>query len=372
MKGFAVWSMLRLGWHVLFMTTAISLALVLMLHHETHGEGAVNLCPELQVESVRIVVNDGAHNAFTDLCRFKGRFYLTFRSCPEGHMVFSSSRIRIMTSEDAQSWSEVYSFHVEDRDVRDPHFLCFRDRLFVYTGTWLCDPARPGHRELNEHLGYGVCSEDGQAWEGPRLLEGTYGHYIWRAACFGDRAYLCGRRKKAFAHGGGPGEEAKQLIQSVMLESVDGWIWKTAAFFTEEYGDETAFLFDQDGCLQAVVRGPGSEAAQFCTSKPPYQEWERSSLGRYIGGPLLVKWGSHHLVGGRKLVPGKGPVTALYWLVDRSLVEAAELPSGGDTSYPGFVALDEHSALLSYYSSHEGSGSGEPPSAIYLAELRKK
>jgi len=26
--------------------------------------------------------------------------------------------------------------------------------------------------------------------------------------------------------------------------------------------------------------------------------------------------------------------------------------------------------LLSFYSSHEGSGTGDPPSAIYLADLR--
>ncbi|HIM55864.1 MAG TPA: hypothetical protein EYM39_04085 [Candidatus Latescibacteria bacterium] len=44
--------------------------------------------------------------------------------------------------------------------------------------------------------------------------------------------------------------------------------------------------------------------------------------------------------------------------------DVAELPSGGDNSYPGFIALDGTRGLLSYYSSHEGSAS------IYLAELR--
>ena len=47
----------------------------------------------------------------------------------------------------------------------------------------------------------------------------------------------------------------------------------------------------------------------------------------------------------------------------RPLPGAAELPSGGDCSYPGFVALDESRGLLSYYSSHDGSTS------IYLAEI---
>ena len=84
---------------------------------------------------------------------------------------------------------------------------------------------------------------------------------------------------------------------------------------------------------------------------------------------MLAKWGDRYLVGGRRTVDRSYPTTVLYWLVDNQLVEAAELPSGGDNSYPGFVALGPHSGLLSYYSSHEGSGTHLAPSAVYLAEL---
>ncbi|MFN2168635.1 MAG: hypothetical protein ACK2U9_20565, partial [Anaerolineae bacterium] len=81
------------------------------------------------------------------------------------------------------------------------------------------------------------------------------------------------------------------------------------------------------------------------------------------------RWGDRLLVAGRKWLAPKDAVTALYWLVDDQLQEIAVLPSGGDNSYPGFVELDDGRGLLSYYSSHEGSGTGSPPSAIYLAEL---
>ena len=68
-----------------------------------------------------------------------------------------------------------------------------------------------------------------------------------------------------------------------------------------------------------------------------------------------------------------GPaVTALYWLVDGALEELAELPSGGDNSYPGFVQLSGDRALVSYYSSHESDASGKRITAIYLAELKLK
>jgi hypothetical protein len=68
-------------------------------------------------------------------------------------------------------------------------------------------------------------------------------------------------------------------------------------------------------------------------------------------------------------VDPENPTTMLYWLADDALQEIAELPSGGDNSYPGFVALSDSRALVSYYSSHEGSGSSLAPSAIYLAEI---
>ena len=92
-------------------------------------------------------------------------------------------------------------------------------------------------------------------------------------------------------------------------------------------------------------------------------------LDRHVGGPLLTKWGNHYLVGGRKSLGGAPAVTSLYELIGDQLQEIAEFPSGGDNSYPGFVELSPTEGLLSYYSSHEGSGTSLAPSAIYLVKL---
>jgi hypothetical protein len=91
-------------------------------------------------------------------------------------------------------------------------------------------------------------------------------------------------------------------------------------------------------------------------------------LGEYIGGPLLVKWRDRYLVGGRKSEKGKS-IMSLRWLVGDGLVELAKFPSGGDTSYPGFVELEPGRGLISYYSSHEKDAEGKTMTAIYLAEL---
>jgi hypothetical protein len=55
--------------------------------------------------------------------------------------------------------------------------------------------------------------------------------------------------------------------------------------------------------------------------------------------------------------------------VDDELYEFAELPSGGDNSYPGFVELSPTDALVSWYSSHEKDARGRSITGVYLAGL---
>ncbi len=322
--------------------------------------------PKVEVRSVRRVYHDGNHCAFTDLVRFQNKFYLTFRSCPDGHMVHPTSSILILVSDDTVSWKEVHRFNVKDRDTRDPHFAIFQNKLFVYTGTWYSGPKTLPREnyDLNQHLGYAAWSSDGQQWHSPIMLEGTFGHYIWRAASWNNKMYLCGRRKTDFAVG--PKGEGDR-VQSMMLESDDGLIFKKSAVFQETMGDETAFLFEKDGSLLAIGRR-GRGNAELITGKPPFQDLERNDLDRYIGGPLVVRWNGRTMVGGRHNTD-KGPKTSLCWLNGSKLSEFAELPSAGDNSYPGFVALDDHRALVSYYSTHEKNEQDKPITAIYLAEL---
>ncbi len=331
--------------------------------HASRAEGP----PTVKVTNIRRVFHNGEHNAFTDLVRFHGKFYLTFRSCPDGHMVHPTASVIIMASDDAKHWEQVHQFHVKHRDTRDPHFLVFQDKLFVYTGTWYSGETTIPVKDydLNLHLGYAAWSEDGVAWHSPVMLEGTFGHYIWRASTFGERAYLCGRRKANFD--AGPRGEG-DTVESLMLESDDGLIWRKRAVFQEERGDETAFQFEADGSVIAIGRRGGANA-QLLRSQPPYKEWDRQDLDRYIGGPLIVRWGDRYVVGGRKSIGDSGPKMSMYWMVDGALHEFAELPSGGDTSYPGFIALSPTQAIMSWYSSHEKDDEGNTITAIYMADL---
>ena len=322
--------------------------------------------PEVRVTNVRRVFHNGEHNAFTDLIRFQGRYFLTFRSCPDGHMVHPTASIIILSSKDLKKWDQVHQFSVPLRDTRDPHFLDFKGQLFVYTGTWYSGETTlpPSEYDLNKHLGYAAWSGDGKQWHSPVMLEGTFGHYIWKAAEYDGKAYLCGRRKHQFdirPRGEGP------EVESAMLVSEDGLVWKTAALFQEQRGDETVFQFQADGSVLAIGRR-GSDKAQILRSKPPYQEWQRKELDRYIGGPMLVRWGNRWVVGGRRNTD-RGPKTSLCWLVGDELNEFAELPSGGDNSYPALLPLSSTQAVISWYSTHEKDSKGKPVTAIYMADL---
>ena len=322
--------------------------------------------PQVSVTNVRRIFYNGEHNAFTDLVKFNDQYYLTFRSCPDGHMVHPTASVIILVSDDLKSWEQVHRFRVQKRDTRDPHFLVFRNRLFVYTGTWYSGETTlpPAKWDMNQHLGFAAWSDDGKNWTSPVMLEGTFGHYIWRAATYNGTAYLCGRRKTGFemkARGEGT------AVQSIMLESDDGLIWRKRAVFQEERGDETAFQFLADGSILGIGRRARSNA-EILRSSPPWTDWKRTDLPFRIGGPLLVKWNDYWVVGGRKYA-AEGARTAMYWLVGDELRQFAELPSGGDTSYPGFLQLSSRQAFMTWYSSHEKDERGQSITAIYGANL---
>lgn len=328
--------------------------------------------PDVTVSSVRRAFHNGEHNAFTDLCRFRGQLYLTFRSCPDGHMAHSTGSVIIMRSADeGKTWQQVNRFSVKNRDTRDPHFLEFKGRLFVYSGTWYCGPTPTSvvDYDMNKLLGFGVSTADGTNWSEPVMLEGTFGYYIWRAASYGGKAYLCGRRKIGFEI---EGRKEGEQVQSGLLESDDGLNWKWSVNLQSTAGDETAFLFEKDGSLLAIARDGIRRNAHLLRGQPPYTQLKQSELDRLVGGPLVVRWNDRTIVAGRKITsPNRetGPKTSLCWLVGDTLQEFAVLPSAGDNSYPGFVALSPTKALVSYYSSHERDAAGKPITAIYLAEL---
>jgi hypothetical protein len=103
----------------------------------------------------------------------------------------------------------------------------------------------------------------------------------------------------------------------------------------------------------------------FGTSRLPYKEWTWADLGMHVGGPNFIPLPCGRWIAAGRFFDDKKPSTKLAWLdVDKKTIEPIlELPSGGDTSYPGLVWHDGK-LWVSYYSSHEGKAQ------IYLAKIQ--
>ena len=131
------------------------------------------------------------------------------------------------------------------------------------------------------------------------------------------------------------------------------------------YPNESDLIFDDQKAFALVRRDADSYTAQLGHSKFPYKKWDWIDLGRYIGGPVMLRLDDYFaLVAGRIVKHGQ-LVTGLLRmnLLNGDLQELLILPSAGDNSYPGLV-LKEGMLYVSYYSSHEDS-----KSCVYLAQI---
>src|SRR5262249_23559349 len=87
--------------------------------------------PELV--SVAKIWDRAPHNAFTDLIRWHGRWYCTFREA-DGH-VGGDGKLRVLTSADGAVWEAVALVAEEGIDLRDPKLsVTPDDRLMLVAG----------------------------------------------------------------------------------------------------------------------------------------------------------------------------------------------------------------------------------------------
>src|SRR3989440_1669643 len=92
---------------------------------------AIDAAPEIL--SVVKIWDQGKHNAFTDLMRWRGKWYCTFREA-DAH-VGGDGKLRVLESTDGKVWQPVGLVAEEGIDLRDPHLaITPDDRLMVVAG----------------------------------------------------------------------------------------------------------------------------------------------------------------------------------------------------------------------------------------------
>jgi hypothetical protein len=308
----------------------------------------------LELLDVKEVWDKGTHNAFTDLIRFRDHWYLAFREAPYHgvpNVGQEGGKARVLRSADAVNWESAGLLDFgENQDVRDPKLSITPDgRLMVTT-------AVAPHANKSSRQPVVWFSADGKNWTEPQKVAET-DWWLWRVTWGPDRK----------AYGVGYGQTGQGPSTTRLYRSNDGINFETIVkqLTAEPMTNETTVRFLKDGTAVALVRREGGNPpALVGTATGDYTSWKFRGLNMRIGGPDFIELPDGRLVAGVRLYDNKVR-TALCWLDSQTgtLTEALALPSGGDTSYPGFVW---HDGVLwvSYYSSHEGKTS------IYLARVK--
>ena len=295
--------------------------------------------PELV--SVENIWGHAPHNAFTDLMRFRGRWWCVFREA-EGHDA-PGGIVRVLKSETGATWEPVATVVERGVDLRDPKLSVMPDgRVMLLMGGCVYD-------DDGEYLTRAPrvsFSEDGLAWSNPwKVL--SEDHWLWRATWHDGRAYSLSKLG-----------EGKEPRRGFLYSSTDGIEWGWITEFKLDGVSETTLRFLPNGEMVALVR-PG----YIGTSRPPYREWSFCETADRIGGPNFIRLPDGSLWGSGRLFTADGPRTVLARMTASSYEPALTLPSGGDTSYAGMVWHDDL-LWMSYYSSHEDGTN------VYLARVR--
>jgi hypothetical protein len=310
---------------------------------------AAQSAPSPAVVSVARIWDTGAHNAFTDLIRWRDRWYCTFREGDEH--VGGDGRIRVLVSTDGQAWTSAALVGETGIDLRDPKLSTTPDgRLMIVAGGSVYEGKRYLGRQPRVTF-----SQDGITWSAPRrILE--EGDWLWRVTWHDGRAYGVTYRTL-------PGDASEWAL--TLVSSADGRVFdRVTPLAVPGRPNETTLRFMPDGEMVALVRREaGDRLAWVGRSRAPYTTGTWRETPHQVGGPNFIRLPDGALWASGRSYPG-GPKTVVARMtLDGGYDPVLTLPSGGDTSYAGMVW---HADLLwvSYYASHEGK------TAIYLARVK--
>jgi hypothetical protein len=311
--------------------------------------------PTAKILSVKKIWDQAPHCAFTDLILWKDQFVCAFR---EGRAhVSTDGRIRILTSPDGKKWTSAAVLTLEGFDLRDAGLSVTLDgRLMLIGGA----APRKTDKELVPTGSFVAFSDDAKTWTTPEVVIEP-GRWLWRVTWHEGKAY-------GISYASTRPSDADLSTQLVSSDNGTKFEPLVAKLFGVGTPTEATLRFAADGtmyCLQRRDFVPKLPSAYLGISKPPYTEWEWEDLGMFIGGPNFIQIPSGKWFAGGRFYNGETPKTKLAVLdVEQKTVEPIlELPSGGDSSYPGLVWHDG-ALWMSYYSSHEGKTN------IYLAKIQ--
>jgi len=329
------------------------------------------VAPRLDLGPLRTVVpgpglpraiDVGRSNNNLDVVDHAGSRWLAWRTAPS-HFASATARLEVVRSDDGgQRWQAETTIAL-GRDVREPRFLIWGDRLLLYAFEAGTDPKRfePGRVLVVEHTPNG--------WTEPRFVSPP-GCVVWRVRMLAGRPVMSVYRGAETLFTRHP-----EPLRVELWTSHDGFGWNPldpARPVLHHGGTETEFVETGDGRVAYACRkeGPdggwGTDLGVAPLDDPLAVEWR--SIPAKCDSPLLVRHRSGiRLITRRQLANGGrfdlgwrhgSPLlrtrayqgvysasrkrTAMFDVdVDRGALRwLGDLPSRGDTAFAAVVAAD--------------------------------
>lgn len=320
-----------------------------------------------EILSVEKIWDKGPHNAFTDLIRFKDRWYCSFRES-DAH-VGGDGKCRVLASADGKTWEPAGLVSEPGVDLRDPKLSITPDgRLMMVMGGSYYEGKTLKGRQPRVSF-----STDGTTWTAPKKVL-TPDEWLWRVVwhdgvgygtSYNAAARTTPEAKKASETGIAPPGPADWKLK--LFKTTDGENYTLVTQVdVPGHPNETTVRVLADGRMVALVRREGGDQHGWVgVAKPPFTEWAWKPLPRRVGGPNFIQIPDGRIVAiTRHYTPSASTMLSFLDADKGTIDDVLKFPSGGDTSYAGMV-WHEGVLWVSYYSSHENK-----KTSIYLAKVK--
>jgi hypothetical protein len=321
---------------------------------------------EIQDVKAKMIWNKAPYNAFTDIIRFKGRLYCTFRE-GSGHVpgkTGTDGEIRILVSKTGDNWKSVALLKKSGIDLRDPKFSVTPDgRLMiicggsVYKGDTLL--ARYPHVSFSNKGGTKFSMPERVALHG--AIHSDFA-WIWRVTWHGKIGY-------GIDYQIGP-KERRGPTKLFLVSTKDGKSYSLVhEFHIDGFPNESTVRFDKDGQMYVLIRRElNDKLGMLAVSRPPFTDWTFHKLSIPLGGPNFIFLGDDRLLIGTRTFKetqnGRETHTGLLLTdLEGNIQKTIQLPSGNDTGYPGLLNYND-TLWVTYYSNHENQHT-----SIFLAKI---
>lgn len=309
---------------------------------------------------VRKIWDNGNHCAFTSLIKFKGNYYCSFRE-GDSHIFDkdgnAEGKVRIIVSTDGEKWESVACMAKKTFDLRDPKLSVTPDgKLMVIMGGSIYK-----NKVLEGRIPHVSYSSDGKTFSDPVPINldkevETGNDWLWRVTWDDQTGY--GVNYSLLS-------DDEAVIS--LVKTTDGTNYQLVSKLdVPDFPNETTVRILPDKRMVLMVRRErGDQKGYWGVSNPPYKEWTWTKMEMRLGGPDFISLGKDVIVAGTRshYIPSFPKTVLLTGNEAGKFQETVVLPSGGDTSYPGFI-IEGNELWVSYYASHETK-----MASVYLAKI---